>query len=1160
FTDRTAPEAFVKLMTDGILLAETQSDPWLEQYDTLIIDEAHERSLNIDFLLGYLKQLLPKRPDLKVIITSATIDAERFSCHFDGAPVIEVSGRLYPVDVRYRPWQSPAAPAEPPPDTDSGGGGDDDRDLYEAIVDACDELHRCGPGDILVFLPGEREIREASEALRKRHPPHTEILSLFARLSAEEQGRIFKAHLGRRIVLATNVAETSLTVPGIRFVVDSGLARVKRYSYRRKVEQLQIEKISQASANQRAGRCGRVAAGVCIRLYEEQDFALRPAYTDPEILRASLAGVILRMKALRLGEIDPFPFLEPPPRKAISDGYQLLLELGAVTAEHALTPIGEQLARLPLDPRLGRMIVAARDEGCLHEVLIIVAALSVQDPRERPQERQGSTDAAHRAFADDKSEFLSWLRLWQWYQQQLEHRKSHRKLLETCREHYLSALRLREWHDIHRQLHEFTAEQGWRENQVPATYDAIHRALLAGLLGNIGCKTEDSAHYLGARGGKFLIHPGSPLQKKAGKWLVAGEISETTRLFARCVARIDPPWLEQVGAHLLKRSWFDPHWEKKAMQAIAFERITLYGLVVDPRRRVNFGPIDPAQAREIFIRQALVEGEVSEEFARRWPFFNHNQQLVLDIETLEHKSRRPDVLVDDALIFAFYDRLLPADIHSGAAFDHWRREIEREQPRRLFLEREELMRHQAAGVTSEAFPPTIRLAGVDYPLAYHFEPGSPRDGVTLTLPLAQLNQLPATRCQWLVPGLLGEKISQLVKTLPQRIRSRLVPVPEFAAEFLTQVPPDDRPLLEALIDYARQSRGLNARGWEITADAFRPDALPAHLFLNFRLVDEHGRQLAMSRNLAELRSEWGREARQEFAELHQTPDAYRGMTDWRCGELPELMEVQQSGGQRLLGYPGFIDDGDSVSLGVFDSPEEAATAHAAGLRRLFMLQFGEQLKYFEKNLPGLTTMAMQALHLMPVDDLRRQLLALTVERACLATPWPQDAASFKTRCQEAKPRLGLLAQEICRLVAQILGDWQALQKKLPTGKAHPGVIQDIEEQLARLIGKRFIIDTPFERLQHFPRYLKAITLRLEKLKTGGSQALARDTQWSAEFAPLWSNYQRRARQLAKQGVRDPRLEQFRWQLEELRVQLFAQELRTPAPVSSKRLQKLWESL
>jgi len=1153
FGDHTSPDAFVKVMTDGILLAETQGDPWLEQYDTLIIDEAHERSLNIDFLLGYLKQLLPKRPDLKVIVTSATIDAERFARHFDNAPVIEVSGRLYPVELRYRPLQN----------EEGGEGGqrvvgDDERDLYAAVVDACDELHRLGPGDVLVFLPGEREIREAAESLRKHHPPHTEILPLFARLSAEEQARIFRPHLGRRIVLATNVAETSLTVPGIRYVVDSGLARVKRYSYRNKVEQLRIEKISQASANQRAGRCGRVAAGVCIRLYEERDFDLRPAYTDPEILRSSLAGVILRMKALRLGDIEDFPFLEAPPRKAISDGYQLLLELGAVNAERALTPTGQELAQMPLDPRLGRMIVAARDSGCLREMLVIAAALSVQDPRERPQERQGSADAAHRRFADEKSEFLSWFKLWQWYQEELTHRKSQRKLIEACRENFLSAPRMREWHDIHRQLHAFVAERQWRENQLPATHDAIHCALLAGLLGNIGCKSEESAHYLGARGIKFLIHPGSPLHKKAGKWVVAGELGETTRLFARCVARIEPAWLERVGAHLLKRSWFDPHWEKKAMQAVAFERITLYGIVVDPRRRVNFGPINPREAREIFIRHALVDGEVSEEFARRWTFFTHNQQLILDIETLEHKSRRPDVLVDDTLIFAFYDRLIPAEIHNGAAFDAWRREAERAAPRCLCLRREDLMRHEAAGITSEAFPHAIRLGGMDFELAYHFEPGSPRDGVTLTVPLARLNQLPAARCEWLVPGLLKEKVAQLIKTLPRRLRARLVPVPEFAAEFVAATPPLDKPLIDTLIAYALRTRGLNARGWEITPDAFRPDILPPHLFLNFRLIDDNGRQLGMSRQLSELRGEWAREAKQEFADLHETPSDYSGMTDWSFGELPALMEVSLDGGQTVLGYPGLTDDGESVSLRVFDSPTEAAKGHAAGLSRLFMLQFRDQLKYFEKNLPGLTQMAMQFIALGTLDDLRRQVIALTIERACLTPPWPTDAAAFQARCREAKPRLGLLAQEICRLVGQILTDWQALQKKLPAFKGHPDIARDVETQLARLIGKRFVVDTPFERLQHYPRYLKAIALRLEKVKAAGNQGEARDARLLAEWTPLWTNYERRAAALAKQGVHDPRLDQYRWLLEELRVQLFAQELRTPVPVSSKRLQKMWE--
>ncbi len=1148
FSDRSSPDAFIKLMTDGILLAETQGDPWLEQYDTLIIDEAHERSLNIDFLLGFLKQLLPKRRDLKLIITSATIDAERFSRHFDGAPVIEVSGRLYPVELRYRPLQKEKEET----------AADDERDLYDAIADACDELHRVGPGDVLVFLPGEREIREAAEALRKHHPPHTEILPLFARLSAEEQSRIFKPHVGRRIVLATNVAETSLTVPGIRYVVDSGLARVKRYSYRNKVEQLQIEKIAQASANQRAGRCGRVAAGVCIRLYEEQDFALRPAYADPEIVRSSLAGVILRMKALRLGDVEDFPFIEAPPRKAISDGYQLLLELGAVTAEHALTPTGEELAKMPLDPRLGRMIVAARDEGCLREVLVIAAALSVQDPRERPQERQGTADAAHRKFADEKSEFLSWLRLWDWYQSEVEHRKSQRKLVEACHDNFLSALRMREWRDIHSQLHALAAEHHWLENQLPATYDAIHRALLAGLLGNLGCKSEDSAHYLGARGIKFLIHPGSALQKKAGKWIVAAEVSETTRLFARCVARIEPEWLERVGAHLLKRSCFDPHWEKKAMQAVAFERITLYGIVVEPRRRVNFGPLNPQEAREIFIRQALVDGEVSDEFERRWEFFTHNQQLMLEIETLEHKSRRPDVLVDDELIFAFYDRIIPEGIYSGASFDKWRREVERETPRLLYLQREDLMRHEAAGVTSEAFPHHLRLAGVDYELAYHFEPGSPRDGVTLSIPLAQLNQIPGARCEWLVPGLLREKVMQLVKTLPQRLRAKLVPVPDFAAEFVAQVSPADKPLVMALIAFILQSRGLNARGWEITPDAFRPDALPAHLSFNFRLLDENGRQLALSRNLNELRSEWGREAKQEFAGLHETPGEYTGMSDWVFGELPELMEVGLAGGQRVLGYPGLIDDGDSVSLRVFDSPAEAQQVHRSGLLRLFMLQFREQLKYLERNLPGLNQMAMQYMALGPLDELRRQLIDLSCARACLVEPWPTETAGFRARCLEARPRLGLLAQEICRLVGQILADWHALQKKLPGFKAFGGTLPDVEGQMARLISKRFIVDTPFERLQQYPRYLKAIGLRLDKLKAGGPPAVARDARLLAELAPLWANYERRASVLARQGMVDAQLEQFRWLLEELRVQLFAQELRTPVPVSSKRLQKMWE--
>ena len=1164
FQDRSSPESWVKLMTDGILLAESQSDPYLSAYDTIIIDEAHERSLNIDFLLGYLKQLLAKRPDLKVVITSATIDAERFAQHFasngKAAPVIEVSGRLYPVDVRYRPV------------TDLEKD-DDERDLYDAIVDAADELSRLGSGDILVFLPGEREIREAAEALRKHalarpglssaHAP--DILPLFSRLSAGEQDRIFKPSGGqRRIVLATNVAETSLTVPGIRYVIDTGLARVKRYSYRNKVEQLQIEKVSQAAARQRAGRCGRVAAGVCIRLYDEADFNARPPFTDPEILRSSLAGVILRMKSLKLTDVERFPFIEPPPAKAIADGYALLQELGGLDEDNRLTRIGDALARLPLDPRIGRMLVAARDLGCLKEVLVIAAGLSVQDPRERPQERQQAADEKHKLFADEKSEFLSWWKLWNWFQNTVEHKKSNKQLVDTCHAHFLSYLRLREWREVHSQLHAMIGELrakdgGWKENEIPGSYEAIHQALLTGLLGNLGCKADESGYYLGARGIRYLIHPSSPLQKKAGKWIMAAEITETTRLFGRCVARIEPDWLERVGAHLIKRQYFDAHWEKKSMQVAGWERTTLYGVVINPKRRIHYGPLAPAESREIFIRQGLVAEEIDEAFAKRWPFFQHNQKLIREIEHLEHKQRRQDVLVDDELIFAFYDSLIPEGIHNGATFDQWRKQAEQEDPKLLFLARDDLMRHSAAGVTTEAFPHHLKVGGIEYGLTYHFEPGSPRDGVTLTLPLAQLNQIPVHRMEWLVPGLLKEKLVQLIKTLPQKIRAKLVPVPEFVEEFIAATVGNDKKmnqgLIPPLIDYILEARGLNARGWAVTPDAFRPDALPAHFSMNYKLIDEHGRQLDMNRSLVQLRADWGREAKQEFAELHETPSEYTRLTDWTFGELPELMEVPVAG-QTVIGYPALVDDGETVSLKVFDSAEEAAAVHRAGLLRLFMLQFREQVKYFDKNVPGLTQMAMQYMALGSSDDLKQQIIDLTFERACLAEPLPTTPAAFKGRCGDSKARLGLIMQEVCRLVATVLTEWQGVSKKLPAFKAHAAAVQDIEGQLKRLMGKRFVAETPFERLQHYPRYLKAIVIRLDKLKANP----ARDAQLMAEYGPLWSNYERRAIQLAKLATIDPQVEQFRWLLEELRVGLYAQELRTPVPVSTKRLQKQWEGV
>ena len=1180
FTDNLSPGASVKLMTDGILLAETQTDPLLAAYDTIIIDEAHERSLNIDFLLGYLKEILPRRPDLKLIVTSATIDADRFARHFGSdekpAPVIEVSGRMFPVEVRYRPVQedSPAvknAQGTPQKEPRQKSARETDRDLMEAIVDAVDELCREGSGDVLVFLPGEREIRDAAEALRKHHPPHTEILPLFARLSAAEQERVFKPSNARRIVLATNVAETSLTVPGIRYVVDTGMARVKRYSYRNKVEQLQVEPVSQAAANQRAGRCGRVADGVCIRLYDEADFQSRVRFTDPEILRSSLAAVILRMKSLHLTAIETFPFIEPPPGRAIADGYQLLNELGAVDDDNALTPLGRELARLPLDPRVGRMILAARDHQALREVLIIAAALSVQDPRDRPIEAQEQADQAHRKFVDERSEFLQWTRIWAWFEDAIAHKKSNKQLTDACRANFLSHLRLREWRDVHSQLLTVVREHGWRLNESEATFEQVHLSLLTGLLGNVGLKADDEPYYLGARGIKFYLWPGSALLKKAGRWVMAGELVETSRLYARTIAKIEPEWLEQVGAHLLRRSLSEPHWEKKAAQVAAFERATLHGLTVYARRRVSFGKQDPARARELFIRGALVEGE----FDTRLPFFAHNRKLVADIEQLEHKSRRQDVLVDDELIFAFYDSLVPQGIYMGAAFERWYRDEEKAgKTRLLFLSRDDLMRHEAAGITTDLFPKRMTMAGIEMTLTYHFEPGSPRDGVTLTVPLYGLNQVDARRAEWLVPGMLKEKAQLLLKSLPQKLRRHVVPLPEFAAGFVDR---HGSPkfgaggLLEALIADIREQTQIAMKQSD-----FKLETLPAHLFMNFKVIDEHGRQLAMGRNLAQLRAELGGQAQQHFqklaagATLSTSADAsddvdpqaaaassstalYENLTTWNFGKLPELLEIRRRG-QTLFGYPALVDRGTHCDVEVFDSPEEAARIHRAGLRRLFGLQLREPIKYLERNLGGLREMSLQYMALGTQEELRDQIIETALDRACLQDPLPDDDASFHRRRDEGKGRLTLLAQEIARLTGLILAEYAAAAKKLVQAKSFGAAYTDMLAQLNSLIGKRFVIDTPYAQLTHFPRYLKSIALRIDKLKADPS----RDARLSADLQPLVQNYQRAIAQ--RGGVADARLGEYRWLLEELRVSLFAQELRTPMPISVKRLYKVWESM
>lgn len=1210
FTDNLAPGASVKLMTDGILLAETQTDPLLKAYDTLIIDEAHERSLNIDFLLGYLKEILAKRPDLKLIVTSATIDADRFARHFGSdekpAPVIEVSGRLYPVEVRYRPV------AEDSPAVKSAEGNtgrerpksqrETDRDLMDAIVEAADELCREGPGDVLVFLPGEREIRDAAEALRKHHPPHTEILPLFARLSAAEQERVFRPSNARRIVLATNVAETSLTVPGIRYVIDTGLARVKRYSYRNKVEQLQVESISQAAANQRAGRCGRVADGICIRLYEETDFQARQRFTDPEILRSSLASVILRMKSLHLTAIETFPFIEPPPGRAIADGYQLLNELGAVDDDNALTPLGRELARLPLDPRVGRMILGARDQQSLREVLIIASALSVQDPRDRPIDAQEQADQAHRKFADERSEFLQWLKIWAWFEEAVAHKKSNKQLTDACKQNFLSHLRLREWRDVHSQLLTVVREHNWRINESEATFEQIHLALLTGLLGNIGLKADDEPYYLGARSIKFYLWPGSALVKKAGKWVMAAELVETSRLYARCIAKIEPEWVERVGAHLLKKSLSEPHWEKRAAQVSAFERAVLYGLPVYHRRRVSFGKQDPVRARELFIRGALMEGE----FDTKLAFFAHNRKLLADIEQLEHKSRRQDVLVDDELIFAFYDQTIPNGIHTGAAFERWYRDEvkksgqQEDKLRLLYLSRDDLMRHEAAGVTTDLFPKRMTMAGVDMTLSYHFEPGSPRDGVTLAVPLYALNQVDARRVEWLVPGMLKEKTQLLLKSLPQKLRRHVVPLPEFAAGFVER---HSGPkfgaggLLDTVIADVREQTQIATKQSD-----YKLETLAPHLFMNFKVIDEHGRQLAMGRNLAQLRAELGGQAQQQFQKIASSaagaalanagstggdaaarqPSAgakssvrgaspaphtakategaaapatalYENLTTWNFGKLPELLEIRR-GGQTLFGYPALVDRGTHCDVEVFDSPDEAARIHRAGLRRLFALQLREPIKYLEKNLPGLREMAMQFMPRGTQEELRDQLIDTALDRACLQDPLPDDDATFHARKDEGRSRLTLLAQEIARLAGQILGEYSAVVKKMAQAKPFAAAYADINGQLDALIGKRFVVDTPYAQLTHFPRYLKGIALRIDKLKADP----ARDARQFAELQPLAQHYQRALAQ--RGGVPDARLAEFRWLLEELRVSLFAQELRTPMPVSVKRLHKVWESM
>ncbi|RAZ42484.1 ATP-dependent RNA helicase HrpA [Polynucleobacter paneuropaeus] len=1211
FADKTSPGGSIKLMTDGILLAETQRDPQLRAYDTLIIDEAHERSLNIDFLLGYLRQLLPKRPDLKLIITSATIDANRFAEHFalggKPAPVIEVSGRLFPVEQRYAPLQV----------NEGKKDAKEIQDIPDAVAQAINQVWRegaSGTGDVLVFLPGEREIRDCAEVLRKDHVLqqrfHPEILSLFARQSVAEQERVFSPGNGRRIILTTNVAETSLTVPNIRYVIDSGLARVKRYSYRNKVEQLQVEPISQAAANQRAGRCGRVSDGICIRLYSEQDFQSRDRFTDPEILRSSLAAVLLRMSALKLSKVNEFPFLDRPLGRAIADGIQLLDELGAIEYDpneddqtrFKLTPIGKQLADLPLDPRIGRILLAAKDQQALREVTIIASSLATQDPRERPLEQAQAADQAHLQFADERSEFLSFIKLWDWYQDALTHKHSNRQLENLCRSKFLSPRRLREWRDVYGQLYVMLGEKGWKENTTPATYEQIHLALLTGLLGFVAKKEEDeksqergskTGGYLGARGIRPFIWPGSTIGKKAGAWFLAGEMQETTRMYARTIAKIEPQWIEKVAAHRLIKSLSDPFWDNRQGEVMAFERGTLYGLPIYHGRRVRYESHDPELARELFIRQALVEEalfgrmdsaalerEIQAEAKRKYPesfgFFWHNHQLIKEIEALEHRSRRPDVLVDDDLLYAFYDARLPKTVLNREEMKAWLKTPQADSQMRL--SKSDLMRHEAAGITVDRYPKKWMVGGSELSLTYHFEPGSPKDGVTLVVPLTLLNQVDGRRCEWLVPGMCEEKTQLLLKSLPQKLRRHLVPLPAYAQEFLERCLEEKQfgvgDYVEHLIRDIQKERGI-----EIARTDFRPESLPQHLSMNFRLIDEHGRQLELDRNLVKLRAEFGGIARDAFQALAQEGDitatvestqsdgakptieiSQGGYRSWDFGELPETLEIKK-GNKLLFGYPALVDRGESCDLEVFDDLLEAQKIHHQGLRKLFAIANKDTIKSLQKQLPGMRELGLLFINIGSVDNLVEQILNLAIERAFMSESLPINANQFNERLQTGKPRLALIAQEIAKHALNALQANTDVQKKMAQAKASSATAYaDIQSQLQGLIFPKFVSDIPYPQLVHLPRYLKAVQMRIDKLRSNPARDAQCQKDWESVARP-WQKLLQGSKGSASYVMAEHQgLQDFRWQLEELRVALFAQELRTPSPMSLKRLEKVLASL
>lgn len=1131
FNDQISDQTQIKLMTDGILLAEIQHDRFLSQYDTIIIDEAHERSLNIDFIMGYLKELLLRRPELKVIITSATIDPQRFSKHFNDAPIIEVSGRTYPVETRYRPLY---------------GEDDVERDQLEGIFEAVDELCDEGLGDILIFMNGEREIRDTADALGKRNLKSTEIVPLYARLSAGEQNKIFQPHAGRRIVLATNVAETSLTVPGIKYVIDPGTARISRYSYRTKVQRLPIEPISQASANQRKGRCGRVEEGICIRLYSEQDFELRQEFTDPEILRTNLASVILQMTALGLGDIQAFPFVEAPDKRNIQDGVRLLEELGAINEnakdpKKSLTPMGRQLARVPIDPRLARMVLEAPKYGALKEVMIIASALSIQDPRERPSDKQQSSDDKHKRFFHEESDFLTFVNLWDYIQKQ-QKALSGNQFRKQCKQDFLNYLRVREWQDVYFQIHQSMREMEYKLNDEPSSYEKVHSAILVGLLSHIGVKDQEKNEYQGARNARFHIFPASGLFKKQPKWIVSAELVETSKLWGRIIAKVQPEWVEPLAKHLIKRSYSEPHWSKKRAAVMAHEKVMLYGVPIVPKRLVNYGNIDATVSRELFIRSALVEGEWETKHA----FFKTNRKLLQEVEQLEHKSRRRDILVDDDELFDFYDQRIGTEVVSGSHFDSWWKNASQDNSELLNFEKEMLVKGDASHVTDLDYPNFWHQNGLKLKLSYQFEPGEDNDGVTVHIPLPVLNQVEPFGFDWQIPGLRHELVVSLIKSLPKTIRKNFVPAPNYADAFLARATPVESSILDSLEKELRRMTGF-----EVLRQDWNLAQVSEHLKVTFRAVDHRNRKLKENRDLYLLKESLKDKVQETLSKVADDDIEQRDLKSWSFGELPKVYQ-QKRGGYEVKAYPAIVDSKDSVEIKLFETADEQNLAMQSGQRRLILLNVPSPIKYLHGHLPNKSKLGLYFNPYGKVLDLIDDCIACGVDKLIEekgGLVWQPE--EFEQLKEHVRAELDDTVVEIAKQVEVILTTAFNINKKLK-GKIDFSMafaLSDIKAQVEGLIFKGFATECGWKRLPDILRYLQAIEKRMEKLPIDPNK----DRLHMLKIESVANNYQELLNKIPKGLMIPEKVKEVRWMLEELRVSYFAQQLGTPYPVSDKRI-------